>query len=133
MEKNNNNGWIKLYRSLLDWEWWSDRNTRDLFIYCLIAANHDNTRWRGMDIKCGQFVTTLRKLSSETGLSVREIRTALKHLISTHELTCEPANNYTIITICNYVEYQEVKSDTDKPNDKPNDKRATHEQHTSNT
>ena len=126
---SNNTGWIKIYRSILDWEWWSDRNTRDLFIYCLIAANHDTTRWKGNVIERGQFVTSLSKLSFETGLSVNEIRNALQHLISTHELTSETTNKYTIITICNYADYQDVEEN----NDTQNHTQATSNQQATNT
>ena len=36
-----NNSWIKIYRSMLDWEWYSDNNTKSLFIHCLIKANYE--------------------------------------------------------------------------------------------
>lgn len=44
-------GWIKLHRKLLDWEWYSDTNCRLLFIHCLLKANFEDTKWRGVDIK----------------------------------------------------------------------------------
>jgi hypothetical protein len=128
-----NTGWIKLYRSILDWEWWSDRNTRDLFVYCLIRANHESVNWRGHAIAPGQFVTTIRSLAIECGLTVRETRTALSHLISTHELTQETTHDYSILTVCNYDKYQGVISDSDTPNDTPADTQETHDRHTTDT
>ena len=130
---NNNNGWIKLHRSILDWEWWDDRNTRDLFIYCLIAANHDTIHWHGLTVDRGSFVTSLRNLSQKSGLSLRETRTAIQHLISTHELTQQATQEYTIITIYNYERYQDIDDSTDTPSDTPSDTRPTHDRHTTDT
>ena len=41
-------GWIKLHRNILQWEWWDDRNTRDLFLVALLLANHKEKKmaWR---------------------------------------------------------------------------------------
>lgn len=34
-------GWISLYRKILNWEWYSDANTFRLFIHLLLQANHE--------------------------------------------------------------------------------------------
>ncbi len=72
-------GWIQLYRKFMDWEWYTDTNTKSLFIHCLLKANHKEGKWRGHKIGRGQFLTSLNNLSQETGLSVRNVRTSLKH------------------------------------------------------
>ncbi len=134
---NNNNGWIKIHRSIIEWEWWSDRNTRDLFLYCLLAANHTDTKWRGITVNRGQLITTLSALAEKCGLSIRQTRTALSNLQATHETTQQTTHKYTIITICNYDKYQGDKDDSDTANDTANDTasdtQATHERHTDNT
>ena len=33
------NGYIKLYRSLLDWEWYDDTVTKCLFLHLLLTVN----------------------------------------------------------------------------------------------
>lgn len=78
--------WVKLYTNLLKWEWYSDKNTTRLFIHCLLKANWKDGKFEGKEIKRGSFVTSLPKLSEETGLSIQQVRTSLKHLISTGEL-----------------------------------------------
>ena len=103
-----NEGWIKLHRSFLDWEWWSDINTSRLFLYCIIKANHEDKRWRGLVVKRGSFVTSYEKLAIGTGLSKKAVRTALKHLIWTHEVAQCSNSKYTIISVSNYDKYQEV-------------------------
>lgn len=100
-------GWIKLYRSMLDWEWWDDLNTRSLFLTCLLMANSAERRWKGIVIPRGAFVTSCTRLAQKSSLSVRQMRTALKHLKSTHDVTCETTHGYTIVTVCNFDRYQE--------------------------
>ena len=80
-------GWIKLHRSLTDWEWYDDINTKTLFFHLLLTANHADKKWRGMTVPRGSRWTSLDILSAETGLSVRMIRTSLNKLKSTGELT----------------------------------------------
>jgi len=100
-----NNGWIKLHRSFLDWEWFSCPNTCQLFIYCMLRANHTDTKWRGIPIKRGQFLTSYEKLSVGTGLSIQNIRTCLKSLESTGEISREPTSKLTRLTICKFDTY----------------------------
>ena len=102
------NGYIKLHRSIVKWEWWSNRNTRDLFIYLLLAANIYDSRFEGHVIKRGSLVCSLPKLSAESGLTIQEVRTAIKHLKSTGELTVTKTPKFSIITINNYDKFQDL-------------------------
>jgi hypothetical protein len=108
-------GWIKLHRQLIDSEWFTDVNTNHLFMYCLIRANHKDAKWQGLDIGRGQFVTSLDSLSKATGLTVRQIRTSLKKLITTSNLTSNSTNKYRLITVTNYDTYQDDDRQVDKP------------------
>lgn len=100
--------YIKLSRKILDWEWWGDINTCRLFIYCLLKANWKDGRFMGQDIKRGSFITSLPKLSAETGLTISELRTAISHLKSTGELAVKSHAKYSIFTVKNYCQYQSV-------------------------
>lgn len=110
--RNISKGYIALYRQFLEWEWFTDVKTCHLFQYCLLRANSKNTVWRGISIRKGQFITSLRTMSIETGLSFQEVRTALKKLTQnlTHELTRESCASYSIITVVNYNLYQGVNT-----------------------
>ena len=99
-------GWLKLHRKIKKWEWYGDPLMVALFVHLIIEANYESKMWRGREIKRGQFITSGRKLASETGLSYQTIRTKLKQLQLTQELTQEPTQKYTIITLCNYESYQ---------------------------
>lgn len=110
------NGWIKVFRSLKQWEWYNDSAVFHLFIHLLLSANHQDGYWRGTFVKKSQLITGRKALSLETGISERTIRTSLKKLESTGELTIKTTNKYSIITICNYRKYQERESTIDQQN-----------------
>lgn len=118
------NGWVKLHRKFVNWEWYDDINTKVLFLHLLMKANHKDKEWRGNLIKRGSFITSLSHLSKETGLSVRKIRTSIVKLESTGEIDKVSTSVNTCITISNYNEYQH--NDKASTNDRQtSDKRAT--------
>lgn len=120
MTQSETNGFVKLDRGILNWEWYSEPCTRGLFIHCILKANWKAGSWKGQPYERGQFITSLSSLADETGYSVQNIKTALKHLISTGELT----SKYRIITVCNYDKYQVTN--------KPDNKVLTNNQQTAN-
>ena len=125
---NKAGGFITLHRQILDWEWYKDVNTAFLFIHLLLSANFADTRFKGKLIKRGQIVTSLPSLSTETGLSIRQTRTALSHLVSTGEITDESTPNYRIITVVKYDDYQtptDKTTDDRQTFDRQNDRRST--------
>jgi DNA-binding transcriptional regulator YhcF (GntR family) len=95
-------GWIKLHRKMLDWEWYDDANCFRLFTHLLLIANHKPNKWRGITIDRGQRLTSIGKLSTETGLSVSQIRTAMLKLESTGEIASKSQAQHTVFTIKNY-------------------------------
>lgn len=101
-------GYVKDWRRILEWEWYTDYKTCHLFRHCILRANVEDKQWKGQLIKKGSFVTSLENLSRETGLSVQNIRTSFKKLTS--ELTIKTTNRNTIISIKNYENYQGLTS-----------------------
>ena len=102
------NGFVKLHRNLLKWEWYKDKNTFKLFIHLLMTANYYDEKWKGIMVKRGSRVTGYHELAAETGLSFQEVRTAINHLILTNEITKQSNSQGTIITINNYDKYQDI-------------------------
>ena len=121
-----NNGWIKLHRSLLDWEWYDDVNVTRLFLHCLFKANHADKNYRGTVVKRGTFLTGRDLLAVETGLSVQQIRTAFTKLKSTNELTIKSSRQGTVVEVVNYDKFQDT---TNKPT---NEQPTSNQQVTSN-
>lgn len=98
--------YIKLSRGLLEWEWYTDINTTRLFIHMLLKANWKDGNFKGTTVPRGSFVSSIGKLSSETGLTEREIRTAISHLKTTGEVTSKTTNRFTVFTVVKYDLYQ---------------------------
>ena len=99
-------GYIKLYRQIMKWEWYDDANAFRLFIHLLLKANYEEAQWRGITIKRGQLFTSIGHLSHDLKISDKAIRIALDKLIKTKEVASEGASNGTMITICKYDSYQ---------------------------
>lgn len=99
-------GWVKCYRKEIDWEWYKVPNTAHLFHHLLLMANHKDGKWRGIDVPKGCLITSLDKLSSQTGLSVKEVRTALNNLIRTKCVAKSTTHRYTLLKVENYEMYQ---------------------------
>lgn len=72
----------------------------------LLKANWKSGKFQGVEIERGSFASSYEKLSNETNLTVMEIRTALKHLISTGEVTVKRHTKFSVFTIKNYIMYQ---------------------------
>ncbi len=100
-------GHIKIDRRILDWEWYSDVNTFRLFVHLIIKANWKDGRFQGIEIPRGSLATSYQTLANETGLSVKNVRTALNHLQSTGEVAVNRQPKFSVITVKNYCEYQE--------------------------
>lgn len=116
-------GFIVLHRSLLDWEWYSDKNTKILFLHLLLTANFEDKKWRGVDIKRGQVISGRIELAKSTGLTEREIRTSLSKLKTTNELTIKATSKFSIFTLTNYGLYQDIAEKNDQQKDHPKDQR----------
>lgn len=101
-------GWVKLYRKFLQWEWSNVPEMVTMFVHLLLMANPTDTTWRSICVKKGQLITTVASLRTITGLSTKQVRTCLERLIKTNEVTVKTTNKFSIITICNYETYQVV-------------------------
>jgi hypothetical protein len=102
----NNNGWIRIHRQILEWEWYNDINCFRVFTHLIIKANYKEKRYKGIELKEGSIITSRDLLAQETGLSPQQIRTTLTKLKSTNEITIETSSKGTIIQVVNYTKYQ---------------------------
>lgn len=103
-----NGNYIKINRSILEWEWYQNINTCRVFLHMLLKANWKDARFEGKVIPRGSFVSSYSKLAEECSLTINEVRTAVKHLISTGEITSKPHAKFSVFTVKNYDSYQEV-------------------------
>jgi len=99
-------GWIKLHRKFLDWEWYNDNNAKVLYLHLLLTCNYEDKKWQGIVIQRGQKVTSIGHLAEETGLTQQQVRTSLQKLKKSKNITSKSTNKFTLITIENYDLYQ---------------------------
>lgn len=128
-------GFIKLFRQILDWEWYDDLPTCRLFIHLLLKANYAERNWHGQTIERGSCITSYATLASETGLSQEQIKRALKNLTKTGEIKRLATNKNTVICVVKYADFQgfgfEYNEQTTSKKQAEN-KQKTNEQQTNN-
>ena len=107
-------GWIKLHRELLDKPIWTESTPeqKTILITLLMMANHSEKEWewKGESYKArpGQFVTSIPSIVEKCGkgVTVQNVRTALKRFEKYGFLTDESTNRNRLITIVNWEKYQ---------------------------
>ncbi len=132
-------GFIKLYRSMLKWEWYDDINVKVLFLHLLLKANYETKRWRGIEIRRGELITSTNQLSKETGLTEQQIKTCIAKLKKTGEITSKATSKFTLIHIENYGFFQSQEQQSNQQNNHQidndqlaNNQQATNKQQTNN-
>ena len=119
------NGYIKLHRSITEWEWYKNETTKSLFLHLLLTVNIKDSKFEGYKIPRGSRICSYSKLAEETGLTKQQIRTAINHLKSTQELTLSKTPKFSIISIANWGRYQDYQHS----NQHTTNTGATQEQH----
>ena len=97
--------------------WWSDEPTRQ------------EISGEVVDLEKGQFISTLRGDSNQTGLSVQQIRTSRRILEKNKNLTLKVPPNYTLVTVCKYPLFQERKTGSQHTSQHTTNTLPTHYQH----
>lgn len=99
-------GKVAFDRKIVNWRWYHDSSTFKLFFHLIITANYKDVNFEDTTVKRGQRISSVAKLSQETGLTEKQVRTALKHLNGTNEVASTSTPKYTVFTIVNYDKYQ---------------------------
>ena len=131
-------GWIKLHRELINKPIWieSSAEQKTILITLLLMANHDKKQWewkgKKYEAKPGQFVTSLNSIAKRSGIgvSIQNVRTALKRFEKYGFLTNESTNKNRLITIVNWGVYQE--KDKEVTRELTGNQQATNKQLTTN-
>lgn len=110
-DKNSKGNWVKLHRSLIDWEWWDDHNATRLLICLLLSVNYEDKKWKGVEVKAGSMVLSWETLSHKSHLTVKQCRTAMSKLEKSGEVTRETTNKYQVVTLA---KWEDLKSVDDK-------------------
>ena len=108
-------GYIKLFRSMMSWEWYTDANTMRVFLHILLNANHCDKEYRGMTIRRGQWLTSYGKIAAALGLSKKQVRLSIDKLKRTQEVRTNRARDGAqcglLINVEKYSLYQSNEKD----------------------
>jgi len=115
-------GWVKLHRSLLEWEWWDDHNATRLLIYLLVAVNHEPKKWKGVEIEAGSMVVSWETLSNAVLLTPQQCRTAMAKLEQCGEITRKVTNRFQLVSL---VKWGKLQSDNRRVTGKRTDREQT--------
>ncbi len=114
-------GFVKIHRKIVDWQWYQDKTVLVTWLEIILKANHKPKMVGNTLVERGQLMTSYGKLSERIGLSEMQIRRAFDCLRATGEITCKRTGNNTIVTVCNYEDYndqelieQQVKQHADE-------------------
>lgn len=122
-------GWIKLHRKLLENPIFLNSDLLQLFIYCLLKANHEARQiiFNGklITIQRGQFITGREVLSKELKQKPTTTYKRLLLLENLEFLNIKSNNKFSLVTVVNYDLYQ---SNDEESNSKSNNKITTKEQ-----
>lgn len=98
--------WVKLHRSLLQWEWYDDTNALRLLIHLLVSVNYEDKKWRGMLIPAGSMVFSWDTLSTQLGLSVKQCRVAMEKLENSGEVARKRATKGQLVSLTKWEKLQ---------------------------
>lgn len=93
------NGFVKFPREIVNRSWFGDGATLTVYVFLLCGAAFKDIEREGYIIHKGQYVTSNRQLAEKCQLGVQQVKTALKHLKATHDITVEPSTKFSVITV----------------------------------
>lgn len=59
-----NEGYIKLYRRMMKWGWYTDTPTKCVFLHLLFLACYEPCYYKGVHLETGQAVASIRQISN---------------------------------------------------------------------
>ena len=133
-------GWIKSWRKTAESQVFKNPDLFKMWMWCLWRANYKHN-WisiktgRGetqVEVERGQFVFGRFTAAAELDMKPASVARRMKKLQTLGNVSIKPSTHYSIITICNYNDYQAEDSESDQASEQPSSNQvATNEQPTS--
>lgn len=89
-------GFVKLGREVEEWEHFKDPNCMLVLIYLIIHAKYTDGEFQGYALHPSDVVYSIKGISNSTGLSDRQVRTALGKLKATGILTSISTSKFSV-------------------------------------
>lgn len=110
MEENDirNSIYLKVPYSVLDCGWASSPRTFAVFIHLMLHANRKPHRYKNSVIDSGEVLASYEFLAKHSGLSVQNVRTAVKNLIKSDMISVRKIDGKNVFRIEKYMDYQSL-------------------------
>jgi len=112
-------GWIKFHRKILDNPIFVKPDLFQLFAYCLLRANHSETKiiWNESEeiLEKGCFITGRKVMAVDLGQNERTTYDRLKLLEKLKMISVKSNNKFSIVKVLNYSVYQGEEVDDQQP------------------
>lgn len=122
-------GWIKLYRKLMDSPIFENERLLKVFVYCLLKSSHQDRNavigLQTIELKKGQFVFGRKKAAAELNIPESTVWRHMKLLEKMNVLSLDSNNKWTVVTVDNWGKYQGGDNENEQQTD---NKRTTDEQ-----
>lgn len=101
---------VKLDRNIKDWRWFKNRNVLQVWIWLLVSVNIKPHDFENETIQPGEVATSRKTIAAATGLTERQVRSAIDALKKTGEVSVRIRARYQVITILRWASYQSIMS-----------------------
>jgi hypothetical protein len=112
-----NLGWIKLHRKLLDDPVLRNAGLLQIFLYCLLKANHKENEFihgdKLVSLKRGQFITGRKVLAAKLNQPEKTLYDRLKTLAKLNYISIQSNNKFSVLTVNKYDSYL-LEADDDR-------------------
>lgn len=98
-----------IFEKMTEWEWYTDIPCKTIMVHLILKCMKTDTQYRGETVNRGEYRTSLPRLARETGLTVKQVRTAIRKLESSKDVRKKAqkgAVGNTTISLCNFNKYQ---------------------------
>lgn len=119
------NGYVKTFRQIESWEWYTDANTFRVFMHCLLNANFRESKYRGTVIQVGSFATTYQLIGDKLHITPSQSRLAIKRLNRTGEIAVKNTNKFLVVSVTNWAKYQGDDPEENRQESRQENRRAT--------
>jgi DNA-binding transcriptional regulator YhcF (GntR family) len=106
-------GYIKIFRSIESWEWYTDEYVFRVWIHLLLHANWKEGRFKGKVVPRGSLITSAQHIADTLKISRITVVRALNKLKSTGEITVKTNHQHSHIFINKYEHFQDMLYTTD--------------------
>lgn len=103
-------GWLKIWRQLEEWEYFYDPIRLRSWLKILFKAETSDVVKRGIVVKRGQWLTSYREMAREFSCSLPTAEKVISDFIKCNQVRTLSERKFTIVTVCNYDNWQGEES-----------------------